>query len=145
MSIGNGRFWPTNWNITGYATATGTFEDGTNKDAPAPPGGRGGVNIFQDPAKAVQAFQFTAPGQSGGRNIVRGDGNFNIDLGLGKRFNITEAQTLQFRWEVFNVTNSVRFDPLSATGDLSNLGSFGRYTDTLSLPRVMQFALRYEW
>lgn len=147
MSIGNGRFWPTNWNITGYATATDTFEDGTNKNAPAPPGGRGGVNIFQDPAKAVQSFEFTAPGQSGGRNIVRGDGNFNIDLGLGKRFTMpfSEQHTLQFRWEVFNVTNSVRFDPLSATGDLSNLGSFGRYTGTLSLPRVMQFALRYEW
>ena len=144
-SVGNGRFWPTNWNITGYATAVDTFADGTNKSAPAPPGGRGGVNIFQDPAAAVKAFSFTAPGQTGGRNIVRGDGNFNIDLGLGKRFNITEAQTLQFRWEVFNVTNSVRFDPLSATADLSNLGSFGRYTDTLSLPRVMQFALRYEW
>lgn len=146
-SVGNGRFWPTNWNITGYATATGAFQDGTNKDAPAPPGGRGGVNIFQDPAAASRAFSFTAPGQSGGRNIVRGDGNFNIDLGLGKRFTMpySEQHTLQFRWEVFNVTNSTRFDPLSATADLSNLGSFGRYTDTLSLPRIMQFALRYEW
>lgn len=146
-SVGNGRFWPTNWNLTGYATAIGTFADGTNKNAPAPPGGRSGVNLFQDPATAVEAFSFTAPGQSGGRNIVRGDGNFNIDAGLMKRFAMpfSEAHTLQFRWEVFNVTNTVRFDPLSATADLSNLGSFGRYTNTLSLPRVMQFALRYEW
>jgi hypothetical protein len=144
-SVGNGRFWPTNWNITGYATATGQFVDGTNKNAAAPPGGKSGVNLFQDPSIAVKAFSFTAPGQSGGRNVVRGDGNFNIDLGLGKRFNITENHSLQVRWEVFNVTNSVRFDPYSATADLSNLGSFGRYTDTLSLPRVMQFALRYEF
>ncbi|MBA3974279.1 MAG: hypothetical protein C0504_08705 [Candidatus Solibacter sp.] len=144
-SVGNGRFWPTNWNITGYATATGQFADGTNKNAKAPPGGKSGVNLFQDPTVAVKAFSFTAPGQSGGRNVIRGDGNFNIDAGLAKRFKLTETHSLQFRWEVFNLTNSVRFDPLSATADLSNLGSFGRYTDTLSLPRVMQFALRYEF
>ncbi len=144
-SAGNGRFWPTNWNITGYATPIGKFEDGTNKNAPAPPGGKPGVNIFQDPSKAVQAFDYTLPGQAGSRNIIRGDGNFNIDAGLMKRFHINEQHSVQLRWEVFNVTNSVRFDPLSASISLGDVGSFGRYTDTLTLPRVMQFALRYEF
>jgi len=146
-SVGNGRFWPTNWNITGYATAIGTFVDGTRRDAPAPPGGVGGVNLFNDPAAAIKAFDYTLPGQTGGRNIVRGDGNFNVDLGLGKSFNMpwSESHQLQFRWEVFNVTNSVRFDPFFTSADLGNLGSFGKYTDTLTLPRVMQFALRYDF
>jgi len=144
-SAGNGRFWPTNWNITGYATPVGKFEDGTNKNAPAPPGGKPGVNIFQDPVRAVQAFDYTLPGQAGSRNIIRGDGNFNIDAGLMKRFHVTERQSVQLRWEVFNVTNSTRFDPLSASISLGDIGSFGRYTDTLTLPRVMQFALRYEF
>ncbi len=146
-SVGNGRFWPTNWNITGYATAVGTFVDGTRRDAPAPPGGVGGVNLFQDPAAAVKAFDYSLPGQTGGRNIVRGDGNFNIDLGLGKTFTMpySEKHTMQFRWEVFNATNSVRFDPFATSADLGNLGSFGKYTDTLTLPRVMQFALRYDF
>ncbi len=146
-SVGNGRFWPTNWNITGYATATGTFVDGTRRDAPAPPGGVGGVNLFQDPSAAIDAFSYTLPGQAGGRNIVRGDGNFNIDMSLAKSFNMPwkETHTLQFRWEVFNVTNSVRFDPFATSADLGNLGSFGKYTDTLTLPRVMQFGLRYDF
>lgn len=144
-SAGNGRFWPTNWNITGYATPVGTFEDGTNKNAPPPPGGKSGANIFQDPARAVQAFDYTLPGQAGSRNIIRGDGNFNIDAGLMKRFSVTESVSAQFRWEVFNATNSVRFDPLSANISLGDVGSFGRYTDTLTLPRVMQFALRLEF
>jgi hypothetical protein len=146
-SVGNGRFWPTNWNITGYATATGTFVDGTRRDAPAPPGGVGGVNLFNDPAAAIKAFDYTLPGQAGGRNIVRGDGNFNIDMSLAKSFNMPwkETHTLQFRWEVFNVTNSVRFDPFATSADLGNLGSFGKYTDTLTLPRVMQFGLRYDF
>ncbi|MBL8239259.1 MAG: carboxypeptidase regulatory-like domain-containing protein [Bryobacterales bacterium] len=146
-SVGNGRFWPTNWNITGYATAIGTVVDGTRRDAPAPPGGTGGVNLFQDPAKAIEAFDYTLPGQSGGRNIVRGDGNFNIDLSLAKSFTMpwSENHKVQFRWEVFNVTNSVRFDPFFTSADLGNLGSFGKYTDTLTLPRVMQFGLRYDF
>ena len=56
-----------------------------------------------------------------------------------------ESHKVQFRWEVFNVTNSVRFDPFFTSADLGNLGSFGKYTDTLTLPRVMQFALRYDF
>jgi hypothetical protein len=147
ISIGNGRFWPTNWNITGWATATGTFADGTSKNAGAPPGGTAGPNIFQNPATAVEAFNYTLPGGVGGRNIVRGDGNFNIDLGLGKTFTMpySEKHTVQFRWEVFNVTNTVRFDPFSISGSLGTLGSFGKYSDSLTLPRVMQFALRYDF
>lgn len=146
-SVGNGRFWPTNWNITGYATATGTFVDGTRRDAPAPPGGVGGVNLFSNPSAAIDAFSYTLPGQVGGRNIVRGDGNFNIDLGLAKSFTMpwSEKHSVQFRWEVFNATNSVRFDPFFTSADLGSLGSFGKYTDTLTLPRVMQFALRYDF
>jgi hypothetical protein len=57
----------------------------------------------------------------------------------------SESHTLQFRWEVFNVTNTARFDPLSISGSLGTLGSFGKYTDTLTLPRVMQFSLRYDF
>jgi len=146
-SVGNGRFWPTNWNITGYATALRDPGASTTRNAPAPPGGSGGVNLFPNPSEAIQAFDFTLPGQSGGRNIVRGDGNFNLDLSLGKSFNMpwSENHKLQVRWEVFNVTNSVRFDPLSTSADLGNLGSFGKYTDTLTLPRVMQFGLRYDF
>ena len=125
----------------------GTFVDGTNRNAPAPPGGVGGVNLFKDPDAAIKAFDYTFPGQTGGRNIVRGDGNFNVDMGLGKSFDMpwSESHKVQFRWEVFNVTNSVRFDPFSASANLGNLGSFGKYTDTLTLPRVMQFALRYDF
>jgi Carboxypeptidase regulatory-like domain len=135
-SVGNGRFWPTNWNLTGYA-----------RNAPAPPGGKAGVNLFPNPAEAIKAFDYTLPGQAGGRNVIRGDGNFNLDMSLGKSFNMpwSENHKLQVRWEVFNVTNSVRFDPFATSADLGTLGSFGKYTDTLTLPRVMQFGLRYDF
>ena len=147
VSVGHNRTWPTNYNLTGYATQVGSFVDGTNKNAPAPPGGRSGPNIFADPASALKAFDFTNPGEIGTRNSVRGDGLFNIDMSLAKSFDVPklEGHTVQFRWEAFNITNSVRFDPLNINLALSNPSAFGRYAGTLGGPRVMQFALRYEF
>jgi len=56
-----------------------------------------------------------------------------------------EKQSLQFRWEVFNITNSVRFDVQSNTPELDNVTEFGKYTGLLTNPRIMQFALRFEF
>ena len=147
VSVAHNRTWPTNYNITGWATQISTVADGTNKNAAAPPGGRSGPNIFQDPGTALKAFDFTSPGEIGNRNSVRGDGLFNIDMNLAKSFAIPklEGHAIQLRWEVFNITNSVRFDPLAINLSLSNPSAFGRYAGTLGGPRVMQFALRYDF
>jgi hypothetical protein len=145
-SVGHNRTWPTNYNITGWATTVGTFADGTNKNAVAPAGGNQGPNIFQNPNTALEAFDFTTPGEIGNRNNIRGDGIFNIDMNLSKSFSMPwEGHAVQLRWEVFNVTNSVRFDPRNVNLALSNPSAFGRYIGTLGGPRVMQFGLRYDF
>jgi hypothetical protein len=56
-----------------------------------------------------------------------------------------ESHNLQFRWEVFNVPNSVRFDVQGASLDVGNTGTFGKYTSLLTQPRVMQFGLKYQF
>jgi len=57
-----------------------------------------------------------------------------------------ESQRLQLRWEVFNVLNATRFDVLSLNSAIDTSGpSFGNYTRLSTNPRVMQFALRYEF
>jgi hypothetical protein len=56
-----------------------------------------------------------------------------------------EGHTMQFRWEVFNVPNLTRFDVRSVTNGLDAGPSFGKYSNLLTSPRVMQFALRYEF
>ncbi len=145
VSVGHNRTWPTNYNLTGNATQIDNFADGTNKNAPAPPGGRSGPNIFVDPVAALRSFGFTNPGEIGTRNPVRGDGLFNIDMNLAKSFVVREGHAIQFRWEVFNISNSVRFDPLNINLSLANPSSFGRYAGTLGGPRVMQFGLRYDF
>jgi hypothetical protein len=78
---------------------------------------------------------------------LRGDGFFGIDMGLGKTWKLPfEGHKLQFRWETFNLTNTVRFDVNSLTLDMgSGRANFGKYSETLTNPRVMQFALRYEF
>ena len=66
---------------------------------------------------AASCFGYTYPGQTGGRNQLRGPGYFGIDLGMSKRWQMpwSDKQSLQFRWETFNVTNSVRLTSCQAT------------------------------
>ena len=89
-----------------YATQTGTFTQGTNKNSSL-----GGANIFPDPQAALTAFGNTDAGQVGTRNNVRGDG-FTIDTALSKRFKMPykEQHTFQIRAEAFNLTKTARFD-----------------------------------
>ena len=143
-SIGNGFQFPTNWEFTGSATLIGKVgETGAFKNVQLTPTDKGGPNIFKDPLAALAAFQFTMPGGVGNRNVIRGDGLFNIDASLGKTWRILEGHSLNFRWEVFNVTNSVSFDTSLIGSDLDSRNTFGKYSSTLNGARVMQFGLKY--
>jgi hypothetical protein len=74
-----------------------------------------------------------------GRNSLQEGGIFNWDVGLMKSFEVTERIDVQFRWEIFNVTNH----PSYGTPN-SNLSSpdVGKITSTLGLPRQQQLGLR---
>jgi hypothetical protein len=87
------------------------------------------------------------PGEAGERNNFRGDGYFDLDSGLSKVFKINERQRVKFAWEVFNVTNSARFDvnPTNSLGVTLTSGTLGNYAKTYTKPRVMQFSLRYDF
>jgi hypothetical protein len=111
----------------------------------------GTPNIFANGPAAINSFAPAYAGESGQRNVIRGNGYFGVDFVVSKRWTMpwSEAQSLQFRWETFNVTNSVRFDVqsslLSSALTLGSGGSFGNYSGLLTNPRIMQFALRYEF
>jgi hypothetical protein len=140
FGVQNGFQFPTNWDLNGFANlvaakpTTGAYTDSG-----------GDMNMFKDPAAALAAFDYPFPGQVGSRNVLRGPGYFTIDSALRKTWNITERQNLAFSWEVFNVTNSVRFDAFSALPEIDISGSFGKYSHTLNGPRVMEFMLRYSF
>ena len=145
FSIENGFNFPTNWDEAGNAVTIGSnIQTGAFKN-PAD----GTVNAFKvGGTSAADFFREPLPGESGQRNNLRGDGFFGLDMGLAKRWHMPwkDSQSLQLRWEVFNVFNATRFDPLSINDSIDTFGSsFGNYTRLLTNPRVMQFALRYEF
>jgi hypothetical protein len=141
--------YPTDWYWEGAAEPTVSHvKSGSYHMA------NGNVNIFPDPATTETLFNPALPGQVGVRNFIRGDGFFGVDLGLSKRWKMpwNDSHIVALRWEVFNVTNSTRFDfndQNSSSASESNnsiaVPNFGNYTHLMTNPRVMQFALRYEF
>lgn len=150
VNVDNGYSnFPTNFEQEGNANlvapvTTGAYHIKSGPDA-------GNVNIFANGPAAINSFAPAYAGQSGQRDVIRGEGYFGIDMGLAKRWKMpfSEKQSLQFRWEVFNITNSAIFDVqsslLSSALTLGSGGSFGNYSGLLNNPRIMQFALRYEF
>lgn len=104
-----------------------------------------GVQITSGVPATLTPMRFAYPGEAGSRNNFRGQGYFGIDMGLAKSWKIRENMNLKFAWEVFNITNSVRFDTNTNTSldNGSDDGSFGLYRRTLTVPRVQQFSLRF--
>jgi len=148
-TVGNGRSWPTNWNITGNATCIdgprGCPGTSTNRNSVL-----GGPNIFPDPEAAIDGFRNSRPGETGDRNLLRGDGYYSLDVAFGKKFSLPwEGHNLQFRWEIFNLTNSVRFDTGTLNMNLGASAAFGNYQNVLGsadgAARVMQVSMRYEF
>jgi outer membrane receptor protein involved in Fe transport len=88
-----------------------------------------------------------ADGNSG-RNILDGPGKQNIDVSLMKNWRLgeNEHKRVQFRWEVFNIFNHANFQlpdrnfNETAAGYISSTQASGS-----GGPRIMQFALRYEY
>jgi hypothetical protein len=78
-----------------------------------------------------------------GVGILRGPDQRNLDLGIGRSFLITEGSALQFRAEFFNFTNTPKF--AQPVNDFAAGPAFGVISSTVSNPRVIQFALKYNF
>jgi hypothetical protein len=103
-------------------------------------------NIFKaGPVAASNAFRFAYPGESGERNNLAGPGYFGVDMSLAKEWALRHENSVRFAWDVFNSTNSVRFDDGTINQYLLYQQSLGNFSQTLTKPRVMQFSLRYSY
>ena len=84
------------------------------------------------------------------RNLLRGDGYFTIDTSVGKSWPMGISNNrLGFRWDVFNVTNTPRFD-VGQMQSFPDVANFGQYNGVLATcdaraGRCMQFGLRYDF
>jgi len=89
------------------------------------------------------AFGRPADGTLGsvGVGTLRAPSFFNFDASIGKKFNVTERQYIDFRMELFNAFNHVSW---GAPGrDITNPSAFGQITSQVQNPRNIQFGLKY--
>lgn len=146
-----------------FSTTTTAFPVGFNFNSPAAfnntnlaalaPGihdaANGTIQFFADPATVFDpanptagVIRFPHHGEIGNRNVFRGPSFWNLDTALLKNFAMpwSEHQSLQLRWEAFNLFNHNSFG-LPAVGITGT--TFGTVTTSASAAREMQFALRY--
>ncbi|MHB1021291.1 MAG: TonB-dependent receptor [Acidobacteriaceae bacterium] len=138
FSIYDGNGWSTNWEYESGMVQTGPVKMHKHLDS------NGAPQAFADPSKALANMRMPYPGEAGQRNNFVGDGYLGIDAGLAKSWRTFRDQHLRFAWEVFNTTNSARFDTHSVDNGSTD-GAMGVYSGLLTAPRVMQFSLRYDF
>ncbi len=98
------------------------------------------ASSYQGAAAFAIAPQFTIGNAS--RDPVRGPAFRDLDLSLIKHTRITEGTDLEFRAELFNVTNTPAFaQPNGVVGNTA----FGTIAATVAEERVAQFALRISY
>jgi hypothetical protein len=107
----------------------------------------GNVSLPSDqrtPARFFNTNAFTTTPQfaigNASRNPVRGPAYRDLDLALVKHTRLSERTDMEFRVEVFDVTNTPAFaQPNGSFGT----PAFGTITSTVTDPRVIQLALRF--
>jgi hypothetical protein len=90
-------------------------------------------SVFSNPA--TYAFGNTPRTFNG----CRSDGTAQVDMTLTKNTKIKERLNLQFRAEMFNVSNSARFSPPNSSFGNAQFGTINAQSN---LPRIIQFALK---
>ena len=153
--------WATNWNVQNNVSPLGRVGTCPTRKGTPDPEGTGSPKLFGgcDLASLYQTFRNSYPGETGPRNWLRAPGYMNVDLGLGKTFQMpwSENHQLQFRWEVFNVANFQPFGTVdssrSGMGVVRDPGlrkanppsNWSNFTAIQGAPRVMQVGLRYSF
>jgi hypothetical protein len=113
-------------------------------------GGQRAVQLLDDPyvngsepTAYLNRLAFTSPVNGTYSTLapftIVNPSNLQNDFALTRTFKMTGSQSVQFRWEVFNVLNHVNYNaPVTSL----NSGSFGTI-QTAGDPRIMQFALKF--
>ncbi len=76
---------------------------------------------------------------------LRQQGVVNFDFAVFKKTSITERFNVEFRTEFFNLFNHPQFGPPNGTCCSDNNANFGVVTNTVNLPRLIQFGLKFSF
>ncbi|HKX28575.1 MAG TPA: hypothetical protein VJ302_12815, partial [Blastocatellia bacterium] len=100
---------------------------------------------FTNPPKATAIGQTDLSPLGGDRSPVLGPPQRQLDLSIFKNFRLTERFRMEFRAEIFNLTNTVSYGfPGNYNNNYNNYSSplFGRLDNQRNDPRQMQFAMK---
>jgi hypothetical protein len=154
--------WATNWNAQSNTVRRGPIETCPTQ---------GGKLFNCNTTQAYRSFRNAYPGETGDRNVFRLPGYFNLDVGLGKTFNVpwAEKHKLQVRFEAFNVTNTQHMGAIDGSRSGYGLGldpggspngctgsacvtppldpptNWMNFIGIQGQPRVMQLGVRYSF
>ena len=135
-TVGGELAYNANYWLSSLAIPTAPVSSGLHTDE------NGYPSMFAS-TSAGNSFADELPGHTGERAVLRLPGMFVMDMAVTKVFPLPwEGQRIQFRGEAFNVFNNVNFSNPSLS--LQAPGTFGEF-QAVGDPRVMQFALRYEF
>ena len=96
---------------------------------------------YINPAAFTQAPAYTF-GNVGRVITMRGPGQAQTDFSMNKTFEVYEKFKAQFRFEVFNLTNTPLFDGISTT---FGSATFGQITNQANYPRIVQLGVRFTY
>jgi len=135
-TVGGELAYNANYWLSSLAIATAPVSAGIHTDENGYPSMFSSTSISNN-------FADELPGHTGQRAVLRLPGMFVSDMAVTKNFPLPwEGQHLQFRAEAFNVFNNVNYSNPSLS--LQAPGTFGEFQG-VGDPRVMQFALRFEF
>ena len=126
------------YNLNGTPSIIGQFAGGAGAASPN--------QYFATTSGGAPLF-FTAPAagtfnlQKGVRNEIYQPGFQDWNLGLYKKFAITERQGLEFRAQAFDVNNHPNWGNVASFNPTSSV--FGKVTTKTNLSRNLQLSLRY--
>ena len=92
----------------------------------------------------MAAFTNAAPGTYGNttRGYLNGPGFWNVDLAFSRNLNVAPGRRIELRVEAFNLFNTVNWaNPNTTVGN----ANAGQITNTVGDPRIMQFAMKFNF
>jgi hypothetical protein len=139
-SLGCGQTTGQFWAMNGTPTILGQFAGGAGANSPNQwfaIKDTSGNPIFAAPAAGTFNLQ------PGVRNAIYQPGYQNWNLGLYKKFSVTEKQNLEFRAEAYDVNNHPNWNTVASFNPTSPV--FGKVTSKTNLARNLQLSLRYSF
>jgi hypothetical protein len=141
--------WSTDWQIESYGIVTDPHLKAHKQFIDGNPSyfDTDTITAINNGINSGGPIRLPYAGEAGQRNYFRGDGYIDLDSGLTKAWSLERFGAVKFAWEVYNVTNTNRFDAASIGSGLSNstLGVASNVIGGSQAPRRMQFALRYDF